>query len=340
MEFSHWDFRPKQRQRFVGKPGRKVPFLRILLLLALGGTLYWQFDNLISITWITSIRESVSELRAPKPESSPSQKPGFQSNWSNDSTLLDVNCPDARKSECVKFLDSLHSGLGNSFLALSEKAKRKIPVSAPYDSVSASIRFPGDVPGSKPDFPWPLSFTLRGANAREVFSLQRFESGPALPDLKALLTRYDYCSVRHGCLRSREVGLPMPKAEIFQISGSPSERVSVRGNPVILRDAESPAVFPALPGKLVDIRAEEHGVFAVKLYHGRGLFTYYGGLSRLHLNVKMGSILASRDTLGFVDSLGGKISSMAFSAEEAGRFVDPMAFLNVQTEKGGVAHGP
>ncbi len=340
MEFSKWDFRPRQRQRFVRKPGRKIPFLRILLLLALGWALYWQFDNLISASWVSRFKVSLFSLFSPQLSASPSEVAPLRQDWSPDSTRLDLRCPEAEKARCVIYLDSLHPGLGTALHALHEKIRMKVYGEESISLSSARFRWKSRFPGSVRDFPWPVSVTMQCKQATEVFTLKGAESNNASATLEEFLAQRDYCSPRHGCLRERKTAMPVRAPKEFKFQPAGSELLDRQGISLLIKGEASPTVHSALPGKLVDIRAEENGGFAAKVYHGRSLFTYYGSLSRLHVDLKIGNALEPRDTLGFVDTANGQPLFMAFSAEEAGRFVDPSAFLNIAAGEGAASHGP
>jgi hypothetical protein len=93
---------------------------------------------------------------------------------------------------------------------------------------------------------------------------------------------------------------------------------------------------PILSGRIVAMLFNPN---RVKIYHGRNIFSSYSGFAGLRQNLQLGSLVNMDDTLGFVEKNGDSLGSLGLRIEKDGLFVNPLAFLGVETDTAGDFHG-
>lgn len=387
MRLSHWDFRPKKRRKYVvagsvedrSAPPRKRPTLRILLLAAFGVLVYWKYDSFIrsplaqtllhpGILW----QKTAAFLAMPTAPTSAATT----AETSPDSLWMRWTCASSKQDSCVDSWTGLEPGEKGRLRSLLWKTRLRGNLPAP-DSFSAAYRRNSGVTqgpeasaaeGAYPDpassLSWRLEHVKLSAGGREL----------ALAPLIDGAGTESFCLREEGSpLGSQALCLAGPEPRSPLVQSDPPRLIQERPPVIAFLPAGNRPVHPVLPGKVMDLPPVEGGW--LKLHHGGTLFSFYSGFAMIRPGLQAGSMVDTRDTLGF----SGSPDSTAVSAVEGisigaagtdtgivaaanvaaatangvhaadglhlrierdGSPVDPMAFLGLDPDSGKVAHGP
>jgi hypothetical protein len=310
---SHGDYKPSERRRYVpsGQPRRKIPVIRVALLLGLVAFAVLRFD-----AYWPSVRGIFH--RSPKPEisaenitskkSEGAAAPGASARgpmrWSADSSRLALDCPRGLSGACCENLDAASPGLCAEAASLAARAGwkgliDKRAVTAGFVRVEAQARI------DESTRRMALS-GMAGRDARGGFVLRR--RGEAAT----------WCDGARGCLGGR----PAPVAPLSDARVQSSETAS--GEATWL--SASPWVRAVLPGRVLAVDSVEGGVI-VRLYHGLETYTTYGPL-RAVAGVRPGAIVKTGSHLGDAP-LRGALYALNVNVRQGGRPVEAAAFWSM-----------
>jgi hypothetical protein len=309
---SHGDYKPSGRRRHVpsGRPRRRIPLIRVALLLALAAFLYTRFD-----AYGPRLRQALSPLSLRLGMGDRSRADGrdarrVAAKWSPDSSLLALDCPRGLAGACCDTLDRASPGLCGEATALRARAawSRLLGKPATPEYLRLQARVAPDAPTRR------LALSgLSGRDARGGFLLRRRDADGA------------WCDASRGCLESR----PDP---VDPLSGAKLEAVD--GDGAATWVSASPWVRAALPGRVAAVDSAGGGVL-VRVYHGYELYTVYGPLQAAP-GVRPGAIVTAGSHLGDAPARGA-LHALAVRVRQAGRVLDAAAFWGVRlSEAAGV----
>jgi hypothetical protein len=286
------DFRPRRRAGYVpSPPRRKIPLIRILLILVAGTLVYRHFDTF----WKSG--RSIAHAK--------DNAVGFQATWlfNEDSSRAVLNCARAKEAEYCTTLDKLQPGLcGETFAAMRKGVQLRILNHPALSSVEA--RRVDNAEGEK----LFMVTSLQGRDHESSFKYRRAMTPPMSP----------WCDSARGCLVSRAPSLPLAKGK----ATSKEAEVWTSANP---------KVSPVLPGWIAEMDSSDATHHRVVLYHGNELYTSYEGLQNLTAKLQIGKHVDPDNPIGEAhgDSTAPDSSrySLTFRVEQAGMPIDPGDFL-------------
>jgi hypothetical protein len=310
---THTDFRPGKRPRFVpsGKPRRKIPLIRIALLISFGLLVYTRFDDY----WprLRQAATSVSPFSAATSQTNPAAAARFgalEPVWARDSSRATLACAAGLEPDCCEALETLHGGLCGEAEALFAKARWKQRLSAARAPVgkSALLFEARAIVSDLGD--WGLELSgVRGHDLSGVYVFRR-AAGTAL-----------WCDAGRGCLRDPLPRVPLSQGRLQEDPNDASLGVAKAHWVSFARQ-----VLSVLPGRVVSVDSVVGGV-RVRVYHGREIYAEYGPLRpapglRAGVSVKAGSHLG--------DALAGlEGSSLTVRVRQAGQWRDPAEFWGI-----------
>jgi hypothetical protein len=306
VRLSHADFRPGKRPRYVpsGSPRRKLPLIRIALLLGLGFLVYTGFDE-----YWPRLRDSVQPAALwARAFGSGAPAATLAAAWSGDSSRITLECPRGLTGACCEALRPAGPDLCGEAAALMTKARRKgaIRVGARQEgTLQLEARA---VVSDLGDWGFQLS-GLRGRDGAGVFLFRRAAGAAA------------WCDAARGCLRE-----PAPRAPL---AGGLLREEPGAGPRWTAPGAQVRAV---LPGRVAAVTKARDGM-RVRVYHGRELYTDYGPLTPA-AGVKSGALVKAGSHLGNAPGAGGEGHTLTVRVRQAGLNVDPAAFWNVNGNAG------
>lgn len=309
MKLSQADFRPKQRSRFVkAKRQQKIPLLRILALLLLGGLLYFQLDY-------DAMREALTRwtrkipLRSEGTAEPISAKADLSAYWSLDSTHLHLACTANGIGACFQYLDSLHADagrLGRQIFERESAVEGKTP-----QSLSLKWRFP---PHSYPRF---QSLELQWKSGKRVIRAEHALRKDSISNLAGYLSGLTLAGDRGG---ERDPGFskmvqPWSWAPWADLEGwwQKGGGFPVRGLRFHSRSGDP--VFPLQAGKIVETGVDRARGQYLRLRLEDGWEAWYANLKALPQGLEMGTVLEKTDTLGWMDDWEGEptLGAMVYS---------------------------
>lgn len=356
MRLSHWDFRPKQRRRFVasgtfdGRPGsRRKPALRILLLLSLGLLVYFKYDDVVQSGWVDRLREPGElwkEAMALLPGSGKAAAPSASPVYSPDSTAQEWTCAAPAQDSCLAAWTALPAADRGALRALILKARLKLGLPPPSGFHALFLRTPAADPGAAAVTPWKLGRLILETGNRTV------TLSPVSDPGGTWCSQDDPGSASGACLAA-----PLPSPPL----AGRSERVASRPPEAAFPGPAGRAFGPILPGRIVEWPA---GAGWIKIHHGGSLYSYYSGVASPAPGVAVGSRVEPGVALGFTAGLDSASAAaqpasgegllaagvpsrdrgeaLRLRIEKDGSPIDPSAFLgwDEAADSSSVAHGP
>ena len=307
MKMSDADYRPKQRSRHVpSAPRRRIPYIRILILLVAAALVYKRFDSLWP-GFHLGTRSASSSTRV---------KSGGKPVWifSSDSTRAFLNCKKSSQAECCEALEGLHAGFCGEARAAVKKAAWLGQLNEPV-----LIRFEARNQTSGNLKTMELA-EFEGRDRSGYFQYKRGRENQT------------WCDSTGTCLIPISPRLPLVQGKLAEASRE--QTGSQWTSPL-------PEVFPVLPGRIVGVDSLGQDRYRVTLYHGKELYTTYEPLQHLALGLKKGLEISSHKLLGAAaaDSLALSSArySLQFRVEQSGMPLDAIEFLAVEERK---SNGP
>jgi len=303
------DFRPKRRAGYVpAGPRRKIPILRILLILIAGVFAYLKFDVLSP--WLRAWFKSSHASHVVLEKSAASKYADWS--FSPDSTLATLNCRQFKESEYCTSLEQLQQGLCRQVRATLAKARW-------FGALKNPALSQVDVHLVKTESDESHFLTgLQGQDSAGKFHYERtyVYGEPTHP----------FCDSTRGCLVPPAPRFPLEHGKLT--AAKPDDTIS-------WMSSKTASVFPVLRGKVVSVDSISPQNSRVLLYHGEELYTLYEGLRHIDGNLKPGTFVEPRQSIGSIalgDSLALSDTSkypfqMRFRVEQAGMILDAAEFL-------------
>ncbi len=337
MKFSHRDFRPERRLKYVSQPPKRRPTLRILIFAAIGCIVYLKFDAFMASPFIRKLQASWISKASPlsaevlngklPTDNSVEVKnslpvPGVRGRWewAQDSSRFEFTCGSKLVEACFqedvgeysKLLgpERLGPELLGQLRALISKCQSQWDVKPTVGFVARYSTVP----------------TSEGRLAKAELQSLDFEDSQAHVSLRVVDHEgyVKYCW-EGKCLDERFVHAPVSSAGSLEKISSPRPEWRY-----FLVAEES--VHPALRGRIVSLPPKNDTSGEVKIYHGGELYTSYIGLTRLAA-VHTGMMVNPKDTLGWTgpgkagsDKVGAP--ALILRMENGGMAADPESILD------------
>lgn len=316
MKHSHRDFRPPRRSRYVSRPPKRRPTLRILLLGLLGLAVYLKFDAVVRLPFWKSFRNPGAWLSARMHPATlaPSPSPVVL-NWDNDSAHVKAACP-IQPSLCLgagfplgpEPAGQVREILGKAEALWDAHANAGFTATFARSRDLASAESHWDLERLElPGAPRPLRLDRDASRGEAVFCAE----GRCLDDLRPRMPLAVFRS-------TRELRLPAETTD----PGLPRESAPA----VRFQAANGAGVTPILRGRVIAIPAAGDSLGWLELHHGRNLFSFYRGIARMGASVRAGALVEPGDTLGWI---AGDSAAVELRIESGGRPLDPLAFLGL-----------
>ncbi len=309
MKLPEADFRPKRRAGYVpAGPRRKIPILRILLILTVGVVAYLKFE--FFSPWLRAWFKSSHTPHVVLEKSAASKNTGWS--FSPDSTVATLNCRQLKESEYCPSLEQLQQGLCRQvratlakarwFGALKDPALSRVEVHL-VKTESGESRF------------------LTGLQGQDSTGKFHYERTYAYGE-----PTHPFCDSTRGSLAPPAPRFPL---EHGKLTGAKLD------DTISSMSSKTPSVFPVLRGKVVSVDSISPENRRILLYHGEELYTLYEGLRHIDGNLKPGTFVEPRQSIGSIavgDSLALSDTSkypyqMRFRVEQAGMILDAAEFL-------------
>jgi hypothetical protein len=309
---THADFRPRKRSGVVpsGKPRRKIPLLRILLLLIIAFFVYTQFDSIWS--GVRGVANPVTlwnrAFGDPPAAPSPAPRPA----WSADSSAFTLDCPRGLRGCCESLPDAPGSPCREA-AALMAKAHARGALAFPAGDAESPLRLHARAGLSRAG---QGRFELAALQGRDRGGAFAFRRNPARGDA--------WCDARRGCLAAPSPQAPLAIGRLMQVTGPET------GGHVARWVSASSTVHPALSGRVVAVDSGSDGA-RVRLYHGGELYTTYEPL-RLAGGIRPGLAVTPRTALGEA-SWRADGYTVLLAVRRAGLSVDPSEFFSIQARE-------
>ena len=301
----------KRRAGYVPSGSRrKIPLIRILLLVVAAVLVYRKFDDF----W-PKFRSFVGH---PKVVHSVGVSGNAAWIYSGDSTRAVLNCSRFKETDYCPFMEELQPGLCGQVRATLEKARRLDALNAPVLS-RVELYLPGTE--SQDVHKTVVLVRVEGRDSKGKFRYERTGEDPFS----------SLCDSARGCLKSPSPRLPL---EYGRTAGADAN-VNATGESFSRWTSKTSSVFPVLPGRIFHVDSLGPDNHRAVLYHGNELYTTYEGLDHIAAGLKNGALVDPFKAIGYaapVDSLELSDSSkyrMSFRVEQAGMFLDPLDFLAV-----------
>ncbi|HLU69289.1 MAG TPA: hypothetical protein VKZ88_00815 [Fibrobacteria bacterium] len=285
MKVKHTDFRPARRPRYVpsGRPRRKFPLIRILLLIALGLFVYSRLDTLWAVA-SESLRPATVWHKVTGAIFGGDESSGeLPLAWSRDSSRVTLDCPRGLDAACCESLSAVNENLCGATAALLEKARWQGELSGPRET------------------PRPLRLEARavvsdlGEWSHELAGVRGEDpSGPYA--YRRAAGSHAWCDARRGCLTRPRAQPPLAAGRLL----SSGRADPIRGGATIVQwVAATPRVRAILPGRVtaVDSATGRGPAAIVHVYHGTELYATYGPLTPA-AGVRPGALVKTGSYLG------------------------------------------
>jgi hypothetical protein len=317
----HSDFRPGKRPRFVpsGSPRRRIPLIRIALLLAFGLFVYSGFDE-----YWPRLREAVNPAALWRDTfAQPASPPAGSLTvvWSNDSSRVTLECPLGLTGACCEALHAADQNLCSEATALLTKARWKRAIASPVREEAPLQLEARAVVSDLGDWSFELS-GLRGRDPAGNFLFRRTTGSGA------------WCDPGRGCLGSPVPRIPLAEGRLLgRTAGGAALWIAV-----------GPHVRAVLPGRIVavdpvpSVSGEVTGVpgaARVRVYHGSELYTSYEPV-RTAANVKPGALVKAGSHLGGAPRTATGYA-LTVRVRQAGQNLSPLVFWG---GRGSLRDGP
>ena len=330
MKLTHRDFRPLRRSRYVAQPLKRRPTLRILLLAAIGVTVYLKYDSVVNSKAFHNLRQPRRMLDAMLGQNlAPSETlpAGAGILWAPDSSQVEADCPSNRIDVCLEQWRGLGREPVGTLRSDLEKAKVQWDADAANGIKARFLRVP--------DATDPLAAKMA------LLELVRLE----IRGQKANLVLEQAAGGRSGrlCDRDRCLDALHPQAPLSRFrevrAADPDQAESRLPADARLIAMPGSAAKPVLRGRVVEAPSVPGSDHWVKIYHGENTFSYYRGLATLKPGLKPGAFLEAGDTLGFMGA-GDSATALDLRIEKDGMRVDPYAFMGLLRQAAGSAIAP
>ncbi len=286
MKLSELDFRPPP-------PKKKGGWGKWMIGMAVGVVLIW---GVIFFFWegrahLLSFFQKEEKKIAVKSTGSISPKRNECGlNWSSDSLVVELLCQKYHEVDCMDCLEWIHPELSygvNNILVHIKALNHEVD----YQEIKFQFKLIGEgVTMSQ--------LVLLNERKHLVYTLP--EQGLKI-NIKEKKVEGDWCG--RNCEEKEPFEWPLiGKASIIPYQKGDS-LIEYHEWPVptwsFTLDTNAP-VFPLRKGKVVEIQQSDALGQVVKLYHGRGLYSYYGNMGRVQKEIRLGSQVTLKDTLGFM----------------------------------------
>ena len=312
---THSDFRPKKRSGVVpsGKPRRKIPLLRILLLIVVAFFVYLKFDSIWSgvrhVANPTALWERAFGHPLPAVDNVP--RPA----WSPDSTEFTLDCPRGLRGCCdgASFSPNASAICRQAGALLAKAQSRQVlGAVAPESPLRLYARAGVSRTGHTVfDLTALQGRSAQGQSSGGTFAFRQNAAGV-------------WCDSRHVCLTDPVPQAPLTAGRLLRSADESSEA----GRWV----SASSVVHPVLPGRITGVDSVPGGV-RVRIYHGGELYTTY---EPLHLPagtaaaaLKPGMAVTRATVLGDAPWLAAGYT-VTLRARRAGLSLDPAYFFSMQ----------
>jgi hypothetical protein len=325
VKFSHRDFRPPRRSKYVGRPSKRWPTLRILLLGLFGLAVYLKFDTVAKLpVWKTARHPGAwFSARIHPSVTLPPLSPVVLA-WETDSNRVAAECPGAAPA-CLDSGFPLGSEPAGQVRAILAKAASRWQANA-VGGFTATFTRVADPAAA--DSGWSLRRLEIRRTPRDLV-LEKDATGGGnsfcaegrcLDDLSPHTPLTAFIYARAWLLPAAPIdpGLPLPETPEAWFSA-----------------ANGAGVLPILRGQVVSVPPQGDTAGWLELHHGRNLFSFYRGLARLGSSVRAGAMIEPGDTLGW---MGGDSARLELRIESAGRPLDPLAFLGLPASREEMPH--
>ena len=287
--------------------------MRILVLLAFGGLVYFKFDAFVSSRAFHSLshpRAAWTALRAAWTWGGPAAASLPGPAWSPDSAGARWECPGGDLEACLRgWRDEAAAG---RLRALVHKARAQLQIPADGPLAATLVRRDND-PKASGEGLFPVTLEIR--NGKDTWSLRE------APEGSGRFCTPHFAGPVDGCLDARHPAAPFARFRRLDETGA------APAGELTLAPLDGPSFHAVLPGRIMAMPAPGSDArhSEVKLYHGGNLFSLYRGFARLRPGLAMGSFLAGGDTLGFVGAEPD--ARLTLAVEQDGMPLDPAAFL-------------
>lgn len=346
MKLTHRDFRPLRRSKFVAQPLKRRPTLRIILLAAIGITVYLKYDTVVRSKAFKSLSEPAKLWHAMLHEEgalAPTLISGAGLKWSLDSSFLEAECGGSAAA-CLESWSGLGREPVGTLRAVMEKARIQWNADADngFTAKFTRIAAAGEPMDGKPADLELSRVELRGA--RNVLTLERSDANRPSA----------FCVEGIGresgkCLDERRTQLPFARARIG-IPGAGADSglaggaghgtmeamAGEEGRVMRVFSLAGPSVRPVLAGRVVAVPDSLPSDQWVKIYHGENTFSWYRGFSALRSGIAPGVMIGTDDTLGFVAMRGDTVEALDVKIEQDGIPADPFVFLGIARAENGL----
>jgi hypothetical protein len=340
VKLTHRDFRPLRRSKYVAQPLKRRPTLRILLLAALGLTVYLKYDTVVRSKAFKSLSEPSKLWHAMLREDGALPSPvvsGTGLKWSPDSAFLEAECDGSAAARCLESWNSLGREPVGTLRAVMEKARIQWNAGAEkgFSAKYARSAAAGEPADGMPSALELIRVELRGSRGAVILERSDVERPTA------------FCLGGEGdkCLDERRtqlpfartrIGIPSPGPDSGGIDGSGAPGIgdveAVDGeHGLVMRifSLAGPAAKPVLAGRVVAVPDSLISNPWVKIYHGENTFSWYRGFSSLRSGIVPGALIGTDDTLGFVAMRGDTTEALDVRIEQDGIPSDPFGFLGI-----------
>lgn len=309
VKVKHADFRPVKRPRYAptGRPPRRFPLIRILVLVALGAFVYTRFETLWTMASNTLNPVKVwNKATAPLFGDGDADPQGVRPVWSGDSSRVTFSCPHGLDAGCCHSLTAVDATLCGTAEAVLEKARwhgalaRSLTAGRPLHLEARAVVSDLGV--------WSHELAgVRGDDPSGPFAYRRAAGAGT------------WCDGRRGCLTRATARAPLAEG---RLASPPAATDPVRGGATDVHWlAATPRVRAILPGRViaVDSSGGDAGVI-VRVHHGMELYAAYGPITPAP-GVTPGALVKTGSYLGDAPAAGGGYR-LAMSLKQGGQPVD------------------
>ncbi len=294
-----------------GRPPRKFPLIRILLLIALGAFVYTRFDTLWSMA-SGSLNPATVWNKITGTMFGGSDKPGrLTLAWSSDSSRVTLHCPRGLDASCCESLATVDHTLCGAAGALLEKARWQGTLSRTREA-ERPLQLEARAVVSDLGI-WSHELAgVRGEDPSGAFAYRRNPAGV-------------WCDGRRGCLTRARARAPLAEGRLLS-SLSSGGADPIRGGATLVHwVAPSPRVRAILPGRVTEVDSAGGGSAGaiVRVYHGTELYADYGPIAPA-TGVTPGALVKTGSYLGDAPAAAGGYR-LTMGLRQGGQPLDPAA---------------
>ena len=280
------------------------PTFRIFLLAAFGAVVYLKFDTLASSRILHMLghpKHIQSTLPSGQANTSPAASAVLQ--WSPDSDAVNITCTANQVENCLRDgAEALGSEPAGSLRALIGKTALQWQL-IPTSGFSAHFQ--------------KIASASEGTRDMYLRRLEIFTaSGPTVLTAEEVGGSTRFCK-QSQCLDQIAATPPFSKFQSLdrQVEHPPE---------LELRPLAGKAFHAVLPGRVVEVVS---GSQWVKIYHGRNIFSSYGGFSELRSNLHTGSLVNMKTLWDLSGEKSTRWDAYAYGLKGTGYSSIPWPFL-------------